>query len=81
MEQVLTHTLLRYLLDNDFTVLFAAGQRDLEEYIFLPINVDVEDFLETLVLVDYSADKYLIIEEALLLPEEDLSKHRVLIYG
>jgi len=79
MEQELSYELLSKLLNDDYTVLFAAGQGNQDTYVFLPINVDVGDFIESTSFIDYSGDKFLIIEDALKLSVDELSRHKVVL--
>ncbi|WP_134089216.1 hypothetical protein [Olivibacter sp. XZL3] len=78
MEQTLTHHLLKQLHESDFTILFAAGQNLQQPCIFVPINVDIEDFREIVALPEYQGDAFLIIEEALQLNKQKLTKHSVI---
>lgn len=79
MEQELSHELLSRLLNDDYTILFAAGQGNQNACVFLPINVEVGDFMESTSFIDYSGDKFLIIEDALKLLPEELSRHKVIM--
>ncbi|MEH6305758.1 hypothetical protein RYH73_08890 [Olivibacter sp. CPCC 100613] len=79
MEQTLTHALLNKLKEDGFTVLFAAGQNRLQACIFVPINVEVDDFLHLTRLPEYQQDTFFTIEKALLTEEIELSKHKVIM--
>ncbi len=78
MEQTLTYALLEKLKEDGFTLLFAPGQAVLERKTYLPINVNVDDFLASTSLIDYSADAYLVIDDALSIDDIELNQHVVI---
>lgn len=79
MEQTLTHDLLNKLMNDGFTILFAAGQNIRQACTFAPISVEVDDFVKLTVHPDYQLDAFLVIEDALGMEEQVLSKHKVII--
>ncbi|MGK9119179.1 MULTISPECIES: hypothetical protein [Sphingobacteriaceae] len=78
MEQALTHELLNKLKEDGFTVLFAPGQHHQQSYVFIPIGVDVDEFQRLTALPDYQQDAFFTMEEALLMEESELFKHKVI---
>lgn len=79
MEQQLTHELLRSLKEKGYTMLVGEGQADWDEYVYTPVDWDVEAFLNETMTTNFDEHAIDIIDELLKMDVQFLHMHRVIL--
>lgn len=79
MEQQLTPELLLHLKSEGYTMLVGEGQADWDEYLYTPVDWDVEAFLESTHSTSYDDHAIDIIDELLKMEFDLYYMHRVKI--
>lgn len=77
MEHQLTKELLLYLKSEGYTILVGEGQVDWDEYVYTPVDWDVEEFLESTHGTSYDDHAIEIIDELLKMEFDRYYMHRV----
>lgn len=79
MEQQITHELLRSLKEKGYTMLVGEGQADWDEYVYTPVNWDVDAFLNDTMKYSFDDHAIDIIDEMLKVDFQFLYMHRVIV--
>lgn len=79
MEQNLTHELLRSLKEQGYTMLVGEGQAGWDEYVYTPVDWDVEAFLNATMTTNFDEHAIDIIDELLKVDFQFLYMHRVIV--
>lgn len=77
MKHRLTHELLTYLKVEGYTMLVGIGQAGLKDYVFIPVEWDVEDYLKNSKTDNYEKHAFHIIDDLLKLDLKNIFMHRV----
>lgn len=79
MKHRLTHELLHYLKTKGYTMLVGIDRSALKEFIFTPVEWDVEEFIENSHFIDYRRYAVYFIDELLKVDLRHLFTLRVIM--
>jgi hypothetical protein len=85
MKYRLTHEVLHYLKSNGFTILVGievlagTGAVKASEFVFTPVEWDVEDFKKSAQAEEYNRHSFLLIDDLLKVDLKQLYSHRVIV--
>jgi hypothetical protein len=79
MKYRLTHELLNYLKQKGYTMLVGVGQDTLKDYILIPVEWNVEEYMENIHATNYHRHSVHMIDDLLKLDLRHSFMHRVII--
>lgn len=85
MKYRITHEVLHYLKSNGFTILvgieifLAKGGAKASEFIFTPVQWDVEEFKKYAEIEEYNRHSFFLIDDLLKVDLRHLYTHRVVV--
>lgn len=85
MKYRITHEVLRYLKSKGYTILvgiemfLATGEAKASEFIFTPVEWDVEEFKKYAKIEEYNRHSFFLIDDLLKVDLRQLYTHRVVV--